>query len=118
MSVKIWVYYFGSGSGSGGGDGFVRLKLRAGELLRVGHRGADEEGWSSRCEGWKVEDGTIHNTVATDGVDCDGRMSTHTEYTCDVADRHAELNDFGYLVPAWETAESGRRDYAAEAAGY
>lgn len=113
MSTKIWVYHFGAG-----GDGYVRLKLRAGETLHIGHRGPDEEGWSSRCEGWKVEDGRIVNTVATDGVDCDGRLSTFTKYTCDVADRHAALNDFGYLMPAWEMADSGQRDYNSEIAGY
>lgn len=113
MSTKIWLYHFGSG-----GEGYVRLKLRAGESLRVRHGGPDEEGWSSRCEGWKIEDGRIVNTVATDGVDCDGRLSTFSRYECDVASRHALVNDDGYLMPAWEVADSGQWDYAAEIAGY
>lgn len=116
MSVKIWVYHIGSG----GGDGMVRLKLRPGAApLHVWSGGPDDEGWSSRGERWWVEDGVIHNDVATDGRDCDGRMSTHEEYHCPVELRHASFNEYtGYLMPAWERGKSGQRDYSAEAMGY
>ena len=114
MSTKIWVWYAGAG-----GDGYVRLKLRAGErALHTFHGGPDDEGWSTRAERWWVEDGMIHNQVATDGVDCDGRMSTYSRYSCPVEDRHSRPNIEGWLMPAWETAESGQRDHSAERAGY
>jgi hypothetical protein len=67
---------------------------------------------------WSLDDGVLRNIVATDGVDCDGRMSTYDEYVCPVEDRHSRPNMEGWLMPAWESADSSQRDYSAEAAGY
>lgn len=61
----------------------------------------------------------IHNVVVTDGVDCDGRMSSYQHCVCPVEHRHAQYNDYsGYLMPAWQVADAGQRDYAAESLGY
>lgn len=114
MSTKIWVWY----AGSGGGDGYVRLKLRAGEVLHTFAGGPDDEGWWRRGERWWIEDGAIHNEVMTDGQDCDGRISTHEHCVCPVEDRFARANCEGWLMPAWEIVGAGQRDYSAEAAGY
>jgi hypothetical protein len=50
--------------------------------------------------------------ITTDGTDCDGRLTQHTDLTA----RLEEISADGW--PNWQVKDASQRDYAAEAAGY
>ena len=75
------------------------------EPLEFSGGGPHEEGWSSYCERyWMDEHGFVFSTSESDGCDCDGRLSRHWEGM--------------WNGRTWIEMASGQRDYNAEAAGY
>lgn len=106
---------------------YVKITLSPGQELSWGKRWSHEEGWSSEFTTWSYEQGHVIQESGTDGVDCDGRLSTwHVTY-CKVEDlktREAwrgwddRLQGPGLPVPAWSDSKSSQRDYSAEAMGY
>ena len=105
-------------------DDWVKITLKPGQHLHHFTCYHNGEGWSREDHEWQynIEDGQLLNIEATDGWDCDGRMSTYQEHV-------AEINANGLvtkpwapspngLAPVWRKAGSSQRDYQAEAAGY
>lgn len=88
----------------------VVLTLRPEQSLSWDHYENHDEGWSSTWTIWRYRDGKLQLEQATDGTDCDGRLSTHVELVAVVPASGA--------FPHWDEVNSGQRDYAAEAAGY
>lgn len=111
-NARFWVYV-------NGGD--VKLTLRPGHGLSWGRSWSHEEGWSSEEYTWRYKkgSGTVWRLTATDGTDCDGRLSTCTESYCrlDRLQSH-QVDDSPIRHPDWERLSSRQRDYQAEAAGY
>ena len=114
MATRFWVWHV---------EGYVRLALTDSQTLRWSRRGPDDEGWSSRAMTWTLEDGIVTHEEFTDGVDCDGRHSTHWIGRCPVNRLDAyllddlEQNPARIRVPEWNETKRGQRDYAAEAMG-
>jgi hypothetical protein len=52
----------------------------------------------------------LSHEYGTDGVDCDGRLTTYGEAIAPIPDSGA--------YPDWTVTDTGRRDWAAEKAGY
>ena len=112
-----------------GGYRYIVLTTDA-PIVESSHGGQHEEGWSRTYERWELDGDVVVYTCHTDGVDCDGRMTTTTRCYCglaNLADREvyesgdAEASESGPLpfrVPRWEHHRSRQRDYSAEAAGY
>lgn len=102
-------------------DNTVRITLRPGQTLSWGKGWRHEEGWSSVSYTWTHTGDGILEAFASDGTDCDGRLSRYSETFCplDRLASHAwEWNGSMQYTPAWEPVESSQRDYQAEAAGY
>jgi hypothetical protein len=94
------------------------------------HGAPDEEGYHAEWIQWTLEDGLVVCTSDSDGRDCDGRHSSHSVYSCPVAEladrqTHEPNTDFDadpvplpFKVPNWTEGKRSQRDYTAEAAGY
>lgn len=107
--VRFWMWHNG---------GYVRLTLRDGQSLSWQTRGPTDEGWHAEGETWRYECGVVLNEMWTDGVDCDGRLSTESEFVCPWTDLAAHVTPDKVGTPKWERASAGQRDYSAEAMGY
>lgn len=113
-TARFWTYH----------HGYVKISLRPGQTLNHTAGGIHEEGWWSESTTWRHDGDTVVCQHATDGADCDGRLSTHNETFCPL-DRLTAREPFDRdglparaMLPEWERGESGQRDYAAEAMGY
>jgi hypothetical protein len=109
--VRFWAFVNGSP---------VKLTLRRGTEISHGDFWGTEEGWSSERQSWSFDGDDLYRVDETDGVDCDGRLSTWAEYHCPVAQK-AGLTSPGYpdiALPEWRPIGMSQRDYAAEAMGY
>lgn len=118
QNARFWIYV---------NDGFVKLTLQPGQELRWHHAWHNGEGWSAEGYTWLYADDepTVYETHDTDGRDCDGRLSTHDEFYCPIAELQttAERPDqwegfWADRKPNWERLKAWQRDYAAEAMGY
>lgn len=108
-------------------DGLVKLTLKPGQELVWFKSWRHDEGWSSEIHQWTYDefDGVVVEDYGTDGVDCDGRLSTSSSYEVPV-DRLAETEmyvaegTYGPMPaqPDWCRKGSFQRDYSAEAMGY
>jgi hypothetical protein len=111
-TTKFWIFHR---------DGFVRLKLRPGQVIHYGYGGATDEGWSSHGERLEHAGDAILREIVDDGRDCDGRMTHHCSLRCPIdqlAAHDSGLPDQPGLLPAWDRISAGQRDEYAEAAGY
>jgi hypothetical protein len=110
-SVSFLVYFDGS---------LHPVKLEQGEskVLDTGPR-PTEEGWESLGAQMTFDGDFVTFVSATDGFDCDGRLSSVVEYSCH-KDKLASVRsaDGLYVLPDWERVSEQRRDYQAERAGY
>lgn len=108
--IRFWHYHNGEA---------IRVKINAGQCLRHYSGGTTDEGWSSETHCWSFDGDTVTLEWASDGVDCDGRLSSYGESWFAVEDVAAGYcDDDGFQFPAWQQGEHGQRDYSAEAAGY
>jgi len=101
----------------------VKITLKPGQSLRWGQWRRTEEGYHQESLRWFYPDWLptpcIGLEMATDGRDCDGRLSTYTELTCDLEELMANHNRHSGLdMPNWHRVSARQRDYQAEAAGY
>lgn len=96
----------------------VKIALRDGQRLAWQRFQRHEEGWSSEHELWARDGCVIVCDEASDGVDCDGRLSSHARYTTEIGRLGSGPQQDGVAFPLWTRQHSGRRDYAAEARGY
>lgn len=109
--VKFWVWLNSSP---------VRLTLRENWPLHWRRGGPTDEGWESEETSWYLSQNFVSREHASDGVDCDGRLSRYDASSCHVC----KLADLGYpdsdgvTYPQWQHGESSQRDYTAERAGY
>jgi hypothetical protein len=113
---RLWIDWNGT---------FTKITVKPGHPLTMYKRMATDEGWISAGKTFFIEDGRVYEQAATDGRDCDGRLSTYWEgyasATATAFPYYAEDCWFrGELLRlhTWTKVESGQRDYAAEAAGY
>ena len=117
-SARFWVWANG---------GWVKLSLQDGETLSHDVGYPTDEGYHRESTTWAVRYGHVMRIHETEGRDCDGRHSSHTEHRCriallaDMVSRREQDNDGEEVrIPRWERI--GRRchvrDYTAEAAGY
>lgn len=103
----------------------VPITLKPGQTLSWGAAWRHEEGWSSVSYVWSFDGEYVTQDYATDGRDCDGRLSTESVTECHVHHLRAHTYTLNhadgertYYAPKWETVRSGQRDYSAEAMGY
>jgi len=88
----------------------VILTLRPGQSLSWKAFETTEEGWDLTFSEWSYRDGMLHFEQGSDGTDCDGRLRTFVVLVAVVPASGA--------MPHWDEVDSGRQDFAAEAAGY
>jgi hypothetical protein len=112
-NARFWVWY-------SPGESYVKLTLAPGKSIAWESGGPHEEGWSREGESYEWDGEILESESWSDGVDCDGRLSTHRSHVCpgDRLQIHPGHEDLDVLLPDWVTESSGQRDYAAEAAGY
>jgi hypothetical protein len=109
-NARFWFYYNGD---------FVKLTLRPGQILHCAIHQPTDEGWTFDGEKFKHCGDHVAREFFTDGVDCDGRHSTHGELLCPLDQLAARwIVEDGYAVPDWQDISRSQRDYAAEAAGF
>ncbi len=109
MNARLWVFVHG---------GPVKITLRPGQSLSSYACSQHEEGWSDEYQEWHFTRGLVERTTSEDGTDCDGRHSSHSTSTCEVASLRAGPMVEGVVYPDWAPVCDGQRDYRAEAAGY
>jgi len=106
---------------AGASDSPVKVTLR-GDGARLEHTvgGQHDEGWWRQAAVFELESGIVERLIVDDGVDCDGRLTRHRSSYCTIDRLRAACNPYRPDVPfpAWTDAESGQRDYSAEAMGY
>ena len=91
----------------------ITVTLLKGKHFREQSERRDEEGYSSRDVIISHKGSHLEMEVKSEASDCDGRVSSYTEYTWPIG---GELQQSG--VPKWKKIDSSQRDYAAERAGY
>ncbi len=98
----------------------VRITLRPGaEPLRWATEQATDEGWSAEGSTYYLVGETVIHEYWTDGVDCDGRLSSSGRLECHKSRLSVRrIEGETHRAPEWESVDSSRRDYNAEAAGY
>lgn len=112
-NVRFWDFINGSP---------VKLTLRPGQKLHHYQAAPTDEGWHSNAHSWEYvhPDGIVLVEYESDGVDCDGRLSSGgTRWFYDYeADAGYCPDDEDHCYPRWQADEYWRRDWQAEAAGY
>ena len=120
MNARFWAYING---------GPVKITLRPGQTLSHYQAWATDEGWASEGDTWEHTGDGVEHEYASDGADCDGRLSSGGDSYCALCDLRA--GNYPYITegddlemwedvryPAWQDAGGYRRDYQAELAGY
>lgn len=119
---------------------WCKITLRPGQVLNWTEYHSDGEGSLVEYVSFKYDGEFVYFSSLIDGRDCDGRMAHWFEYKAHVeklkdVSQMAELISRhevwgtelwpsevavskGIHTPAWEVVDTGRRDYAAERAGY
>jgi len=92
-----------------------RMTLLPNDSKQLHTSGRTDEGWESRSETFKRCGAKVVRESATDGRDCDGRLSTH-DISCLARTRGHRYE--GRSWPTWLDIDRSQRDYAAEADGY
>jgi len=98
--------------------GLVRITLEKGKPLHHNEAHATDEGWSATGQRWEYDGERVTCSQVTDGVDCDGRMTSYQEVSCPVGLLHAGEVIDGHRFPRWQKDGSSQRDYTAESMGY
>ena len=117
-NVRFWVHNWSHPNSPP-----VKITLKPGQSLSHEHGGPTDEGWNYESQTWIHEGDCIRLDTFSDGVDCDGRLSTGGTYYCmigeDLSNRtYEDMESYIPGVPVWTEEDSFQRDYSAEAAGY
>lgn len=107
--ARFWIFYR---------NGCVRLKINAGQTLYFSYGGPTEEGYSRTSEAYDFDGRMVACDWQTDSRDCDGRIVRTGSSYCSLARLSKGYQEDGISFPAWQNAETGQRDYSAEAMGY
>lgn len=115
-NARFWIWWNGD---------WVKITLNPDQELEFYQKWPTDEGWSSEWAKYEYDEQemAIISESGTDGVDCDGRSSTHWKGSCGLLALSAlpeETDQYGWCParPAWEAGSRSQRDYTAEAAGY
>ena len=116
-NVRFWTHNYCTGSA------LVRITLKPGQSLSHGYGSETDEGWNYESQTWTHDGDYIRLDTFSDGVDCDGRLSTGGTYYCMIGEdlsnhTYEEMEPYVPGVPVWTEEDSFQRDYSAEAAGY
>lgn len=112
MKVHFWDFVNGD---------WVKLTLGPGDKLEHFHGYRHEEGCTREWNTWKHTGAEIIHEWASDGTDCDGRLSRDSTSRCALDRLHSRrVKGIGApgKLPKWEKMSESQRDYAAEAMGY
>lgn len=98
----------------------VKITLSPGQKLTYKKYETDDEGWILKNITWEYIDNILICVIYTDGVDCDGRLSSIQAFSCEIEDLFSggvneELN---IKYPKWNLLNCSQRDYSAESMGY
>lgn len=120
----------------------VKITLKPDQKLERYQGGPTEEGYHREWESWEYDGEAVTSTIETDGHDCDGRLSTHSEWSCPVDRMMGGDHPFRPVYtrfkrpdgtwfgcdewqedttirwPDWTEGRRRQRDYSAEAMGY
>jgi len=117
-TVRFWQWING---------GWVRITIEAGESLAWSRFDRTDEGWRCESHKWSFDGETVTEQAASDGTDCDGRLSHGGGWTCSWVNLKAhipggvpDLDCHGMAItsPEWVKVDQFQRDHAAEAMGY
>jgi hypothetical protein len=116
-NARFWAHINGSP---------VKITLRPGQQLSHCTGGPTDEGWSREWHTWTHEGDHVHESMGSEGQDCDGRSGWCGEYTCGLDSLHTgnPIPDWTVdtplrgFYPAWQKYDESRYDEYAEAAGY
>ena len=106
--LRFWVWV---------NSGWCRLSLRPGQALNWHRCAATEEGWEAEHASWSLHASGVLCEAGSEGRDCDGRLSYWWALHWD-GETTLPADENGPERPDWQTVDTGRRDYQAEAAGY
>ena len=109
MNARFWAYIHNSP---------VKISLRP--MQRMEHHAfwRHDEGWSSESTVWYFDGAAVDREIHTDGVDCDGRLTTTYVDRCPLTRLRAMADDDRVPTPEWQDRSRRQRDYTAEMAGY
>jgi hypothetical protein len=108
--ARFWVEHKGS---------LVRLKLDAGQSVVMREGGPTDEGYRHETSAYDFDGEVVACEWSVSSRDCDGRhLRTGSAY-CHVGRLVMGYRDAsGITFPAWESSETGLRDFSAEAVNY
>ena len=109
MNARFWTFHNGSP---------VKLTVKEGRSLYHDDFEYTDEGWSRTSIRWMHEGDKIRREYISDGVDCDGRLTTGGEQIARLSEL-ADLHYDGTDLPVWKKAvDYPVYDQYARAAGY
>ena len=113
--ITVWVWVEEEDEGMWRG-----LYLKPGDCVNISYGGEHDEGWSRTSISTELsEDGAIVNQlICSDGSDCDGRLSSFSNWHCPVEDIHKIKKEGQPDTPDWRIGKCSQRDYAAESMNY
>jgi hypothetical protein len=110
ITVKFWFF-------SPAGE-LVKIKMRAGQVVRHHWHAPTDEGWSSEDNQFTFDGVRIEREWFSDGVDCDGRLQGFGESFFFAHEATAGNALDGVHFPKWQGLVDCQRDHFAEAMGY
>lgn len=96
----------------------IALDVGESKVMDTGRRQTDE-GWESHGASLSFDGEHVTFVSASDGSDCDGRLSSTVELICHKDKLAATKSHDGLcFFPEWTRVSESQRDYEAERAGY
>jgi len=97
-NIRFWDYVYSP----------VKITLKPGQTLHHCKRYFNGEGNSIDCISWSYIDNHLKAIVFSDGFDCDGRLTTYSEYQCKILETGLEtyFNEYAQKnTPLWTKIE-------------
>lgn len=98
--------------------GWVKITLRAGQVLSRTYGGPTDEGYSRTWERWEFDGAEVEYECCTEGRDCDGRHESGCTVVAWVSELAIRIEGHALPIPNWRKESAHQRDHTAEAAGY
>lgn len=106
MNARFWVWW---------NDGWVKLRLKPGEVIQLYESHDTDEGFSFQNEIYEHDDDYISCHVQSGGRDCDGPLEHHSVYECTLQELQPAADS---VSPPWRKVKAWQRDAYAEQMGY